>query len=141
LDNLEDYKKLLRKQEGLSLRVYQDSLGVPTIGYGRSLSTHGISFVEAEYLLDNDVQEILNWLSNSYPWYKSLDLPRKVAILSMRYQLGAIGFMGFKQTLEAMGQGNWALAAEYMGNSKWAKQTPERVKELQNILITGKLSP
>ena len=69
--------KQLVQSEGLRLQVYQDTLGIDTIGVGRNLEDrgitkeeldaldfpnieavyeHGITEADAAYLLENDVQ-------------------------------------------------------------------------------------
>ena len=48
-----DREKLVEKliqHEGLVLQVYQDSLGIDTIGIGRNLKDRGISKEELDYM-------------------------------------------------------------------------------------------
>jgi lysozyme len=46
---------VLKRDEGLRLKPYQDTVGKWTIGYGRNLDDRGISKYEAEAMLRNDV--------------------------------------------------------------------------------------
>ena len=55
----------IKKDEGIVLHVYDDSLGYSTIGYGRLVDRRkggGISEDEALYLLKNDVNAICLYL-------------------------------------------------------------------------------
>uniref|UniRef100_UPI00398051FD glycoside hydrolase family protein n=1 Tax=Salmonella sp. s60093 TaxID=3159721 RepID=UPI00398051FD len=54
----ENYERLLdelRRDEGLRLKPYRESVGVLTIGYGRNLEANGITEREAGFLLRNDI--------------------------------------------------------------------------------------
>ena len=46
----EHFIEELIKHEGLKLQVYQDTLGIDTIGIGRNLKDRGISKEELDYL-------------------------------------------------------------------------------------------
>ncbi len=85
----------IKKDEGLVLHVYDDSLGYSTIGYGRLVDRRkggGISQDEATFLLNNDVQAKLYALENAIPWITGLDDARKGVLLNMSFQLGIAWF-------------------------------------------------
>ena len=129
-------RKHLREFEGYVPYVYQDTLGYWTLGYGRCVDQRvggGISVEEADILLTNDMERCDQDLQG-FGWFKTLAGPRKVAILSMRYQLGAEGFREFKQMLAHIADGNWALAAVEALDSRWAKQTPKRAQAVAAML-------
>ena len=50
----------------------------------------------------------------------------------MCYQLGVTGFSKFKKTISYLKDGEWADCAYEMLDSLWARQTPQRAKELGN---------
>ena len=50
-----DVTQMLIKHEGLRNFVYNDSIGIPTIGVGRNLKSRGITNAEAMYLLNNAI--------------------------------------------------------------------------------------
>ncbi len=139
LDLSEKFKRLIRREEGLSLKIYKDSRNIYTVGYGRNLESKGLTNQEAEYLLDNDTNEVYGWLSRNYFWFADLDVIRQTAIMAMRFQLGESGFQAFTKMLSAMRDKDYMSAAVAMGDSKWAKQTPERVKQLQTMVSTGNM--
>ena len=48
--------------------------------------------------------------------------------------MGVSGVSKFKKALHAMQMFQWKLAADELLDSRWAKQTPNRAKELSNII-------
>ena len=52
----------------------------------------------------------------------------------MGYQLGISGLLSFKNTLKLIQESRYREAADNMLLSKWAKQTPNRVKLLASIV-------
>ena len=56
--NEETFIKQLKRHEGISNKVYTCSMNKLTIGYGRNLEDKGISQLEAELLLKNDLEDI-----------------------------------------------------------------------------------
>lgn len=134
-------KDLIKKHEGFDSFAYKCTSGKWTIGYGRNIDRaggRGISAIEAEYLLDNDLSQITTELTKTFDWFAGLGHIRKAAIIDMAYQLGMAGFKGFKQTIALLSIGNFEKASEQMLLSKWAKQTPERAKDISSIIRTGK---
>lgn len=130
----------LVKEEGFRPYVYQDHLGYWTIGIGRLVDRRkggGITYDEAEYLLGNDIRARETALESRLPWYKDLDSTRQAILLSMAFQMGVDGLLGFHNTLKMVREGRHEDAARGMLNSKWATQTPERAERLSNAMRTG----
>jgi len=127
----------IKKHEGFRSKVYKDSLGVLTIGYGRNLEGNGVTEEEADYLLMNDIETARKQIEKNFPWTIQMDYARWGVLLEMLFQLGLPKTLKFKNTLAAMQRGDYTAAAAGMMDSLWAKQTPERVKELAKIMATG----
>lgn len=127
----------LRRDEGLRLQPYRDSVNKWTIGYGRNLSDVGISKDEAEYLLANDITEAKLKLGQTLPWTSQLDDARLGVLLNMVFNMGIAGLMSFKQTLMLIQGGNFDAAADEMLKSKWAQQVGARAHRLALQLKTG----
>lgn len=87
--------------------------------------------------LDADIAEKTRQCKESLPWFDGLNEPRKAVVVGMCFQLGLNGMLGFKRTLASMRDERWADAANGMMNSKWAKQTPKRVRRLAMQCETG----
>src|SRR5206468_3527500 len=89
----------LKRDEGLRLTAYKDSLGKVTIGYGRCLETEGITRDEAEFLLHNDVIAKSEELVRALPWVAQLDDARRGVLTNMTFNIGVHGVCAFKNTL------------------------------------------
>ena len=84
-----------------------------------------------------ELREAFNSLNISKP-VKELDEARRGVLLSMAFQMGTEGLLGFKNTLEMVRTGRYTDAAKGMLNSLWAKQTPQRAKRHSEQMRTGK---
>lgn len=125
------------RDEGLRLTVYADSLGHPTIGYGRALDKKGVSKLEAEMMLDNDIQDVWLDIASHLPWVADLDEPRQEVFANMAFNLGIRGLMGFRRMLAAAEQHDWVTAAAHGRDSKWAQQVGPRAHRLMRQLVSG----
>lgn len=129
---------LIKVHEGLRLTIYADTKGFPTIGYGRSLATQGISVAEANVLLEDDVDYFLEKLG-ALPWFAGLDEIRQAAIVDIAFNLGVNGLLEFKNMIAALEKKDFALAAICMLQSAWAYQVGQRAVELSGIIRFGKM--
>lgn len=110
--------------------MYQDSLGVPTIGYGHNLRDRPISRRAAEVILDDDMADVAVELRRALPWAERLSEARYGVLLNMAFNLGVAGLLAFRKALAAMEQGDWMIAAAEMLDSKWAEQVGPRAYRL-----------
>lgn len=127
----------LERDEGLRLKVYVDSVGVPTIGIGRNLRDRGLSREEAYHLLHNDLEEVSAQLDQRLPWWGRLDDVRQRVLANMCFNLGIAGLMQFERTLALTMTGKYEEAADEMLRSKWAAQVGERAVRLSEMLRHG----
>ena len=131
---MKDLLESIKHHEGFVEHVYDDSLGIPTIGYGFAIK----DLVLEEDLCDEILLRKLRILGRSvmgkFPFFDSLPSDCKDVLMEMCYQLGVTGVSKFKKALKAMENGDWEKAADEMLDSKWAKQTPNRAKEMSNIV-------
>ena len=132
-------KAQLVRHEGLRLKPYRCTAGKLTIGIGRNLDDRGISQKEAYAMLERDIQDCEQWLIDEIPEvYNKLDEVRQSVLLNMCFNLGIKGLLGFKNTLDFIGAGDWERAANNMLASKWAKQVGMRAIELSEMMRKGK---
>ena len=122
----DNIKEMLIKNEGLCLNLYKCSLGYNTIGVGRCLDKNGISEDEAMYLLENDIQRVVDNLDKIWEVWRSFPVPAQEVCIDMAFQMGITGFMNFRQTRALMEMGCWLEASEEVLRSKYAVQTPNR---------------
>jgi len=134
--NRELLRSQLDRHEGLRLRVYRDTVGKATIGYGRNLDDVGISRDEAEFMLNNDIEKVERQLA-TVSEYRELDAVRQTVIANMCFNLGFRGLMNFSRMWAAIGKGDYEEAAKQMMKSKWASQVGTRAVELSEIMRTG----
>lgn len=127
----------LKRHEGFSAKPYKCTAGKTTIGYGRNLDDVGISNVEAELMLTNDVISVIARLT-SLPVYNALDDVRRGAIVNMTFNIGFSGVMKFAKMWNCLALKDYHGAAAEMLNSKWAKQVGERAQELAEQMRAGK---
>lgn len=138
----------LKKDEGLRLEAYKDTVGVWTIGYGHTGPEvkPGLVWTEAqaEAALVDDVREHNAKLAAALPWLNLLDPVRRRVLQNMAFNLGignadtGKGLLGFKNTLNYVRTGQYDKAADGMLASKWAKQVKGRAVRLAKQMRTGK---
>ena len=131
----------LKRDEGAVLiagrhRVYRDSLGLDTIGYGRLLS-RGLSEDEALYLLENDIKDA-EAQAAKYDWFHDLDEVRQAVVTEMLFNIGPDRFNGFALMKAALDRRDYVEAAHQMRASKWAEQVKGRATRLAAMMETGK---
>ena len=127
---------MLIRHEGVRLKIYKDSVGIPSIGVGRNLQDRGITRDEAMYLLDNDIKDFSTQLYIKLPWLLNHPIEVQNVLLDMGFNLGIDGLLEFKNTLRFIQIKDYKKAAENMLMSKWAAQVGDRSLELANILKT-----
>ncbi len=135
-----DLEEMLIRHEGLRLKPYRCTAGKLTIGVGRNLEDVGVSESEALAMLRRDITEVQVRLINDERWcFGDLCHARQVVLANMCFQLGKAGLDKFRKLRAAVAAGDWEEAARQMLDSRWAKQTPRRAKELAEIMRTGEL--
>lgn len=148
----------LIEHEGLVLTVYQDTLGIDTIGIGRNLKDrgiskeeldyldipnmeviyeHGISEADARYLALNDIAIVENELCRVHPCVEELDGVRQLILMDMAFNMGVPRLCKFKKMWNAIHEQNFEAASLEMMDSKWARQVGKRAKKLSDAMKTG----
>ena len=139
----------LKRHEGLRLYVYDDATGReirkgsrvqghPTIGVGRLLtSARGLSTIEIEMLLENDIEVVVDELNRNVPWWNELNEARQAVMVNLCFNLGWPRLSLFENMLDAAEKGNWDRAADELMDSKWFSQVGLRGLELVEQLRTG----
>lgn len=127
----------LMRDEGFRVFPYTDTEGFLTIGFGRNLTTRGISREEAEAMLDRDIADARGDVDEALPWVKQLDEPRQAVFYNLRFNLGMGGLLTFRKMLEAAQRGDWATAAMELLDSKYYQQVGPRATRLARQLESG----
>jgi len=137
----EEIKERIKKHEGFISKIYLDSLGKATIGYGHLITEkdnfqEGIeySIKELEEVFNKDFNKAVEG-TNELTSNLSLVLATvKGVIIEMVFQLGKTGVSKFKKFFEALNNQDYNEAANQMLDSNWHKQTPKRCIELSKII-------
>ena len=148
----------LVKHEGLRLQVYQDTLGIDTIGIGRNLKDRGISKEEldeldiptidhvyeygiteadAMILAENDVQIVEEELLRAHPCVEDLDAVRQLVLVDMAFNMGVPRLCKFKKMWSAIHENKFDVASKEMLDSRWANQVKSRSVKLANAMHNG----
>lgn len=125
---------LLKVEEGFREFPYQDTTGHMTIGYGHNLQARGLSEPVSLMVLNEDIDYFLDKIHEELKYFPYLSENRKIALISMVYNLGVKAFMGFSKMHLAMEGRNWGKAAEEILNSKAAQQCPSRYKRIAYMI-------
>ena len=154
----EHFIEELIKHEGLKLQVYQDTLGIDTIGIGRNLEDrgitkqeldeldipnidhvyeYGITEADAVYLATNDVQIVEEELIRAHPCVDRLDSVRQLIVMDMAFNMGVPRLCKFKKMWNAIHDEDFPTAAKEMLDSRWANQVKGRATKLANAMHNG----
>jgi len=156
----DDFIKKLIQHEGLRLEVYQDTLGIDTIGIGRNLEDrgiteqelsdlsipniehvyeNGITEVDAVYLATNDVEIVETELVRAHPCVDKLDSVRQLILMDMAFNMGVPRLCKFKNMWAAIHEEDFITAAKEMLDSRWANQVKSRSTKLAHAMHHGEM--
>ena len=140
----------IKTHEGFSTRIYKDSVGKPTVGYGFLVSAlspdelklnggkiEPMSRETAEKILDLKVARLRKRVPECLPWLSSKPQSIQDTILEMAYQLDIAKLLGFRYTLKCIEAGDYAQAAKNLRASLLYRQTPRRVEDYIRGLRDG----
>lgn len=130
-------EQMLARHEGFNGRLYKDSMGLDTIGYGRCIATNPLTKDEALYLMQQDIARARTDLVASFAWFADLDPIRQAALIDLCFNVGISGLLGFKKMVSALAAKDYDSAAAELMNSRYALQVGSRAKELSQMLKTG----
>ena len=122
----------IKQHEGYVGIVYKDSLGIDTIGYGFTIKDLELDEDICEIILERKLKELETRVNLKFKWFIYMPQEIKDVVMEMCYQLGVGGVSKFKKTIAYLQNKQWEEASVEMLDSLWAKQTPNRAKELSN---------
>ena len=136
--NLERLLESVKKHEGYRNKVYLDTLGKRTVGVGH-LCVENFWEDDKEYeesflmeILQKDLQEAIRGAKELMDEHGCADIDERAEeiIIEMVFQLGRTGVKKFRNMWKALSEHNYIGASFEMLDSKWAKQTPNRAKDM-----------
>ena len=131
---MKDLLNRIKHHEGYRSRVYKCTEGYDTIGYGFAIKDLEMDEDIAEEILMRKVEKLIKRVRARFDWLDSVPHEVQGVLVEMSYQMGLSGVSKFKKALHAMQMFQWKLAATELLDSRWAKQTPNRAKELSDII-------
>lgn len=159
---------ILKCEEGAKVQPYRDSRGLWTIGIGHLIQANAALSLDGACQIFSKMigrtfrpgdsitkEEMFNLFKedlvkheaaiDKYPQlkivYNQLNLPRKMMLIQMCFQMGNAGVAKFKNTLQKMSDQDWRGAYEGLLASAWASQTPARAKRVAAVMYEGNLEP
>lgn len=139
-DNLkEKSRNLVMKHEGFKPHVYKCSKGFLTVGYGFNLENGWLPKSVADLWLNIKLENIESELSRRIDFWSKLNEARQAVLIDMAYNIGVEGIFKFKKMLCYLDLNDYEMASKEMVNSDWFREVPNRVSELQKIMLTGEL--
>ena len=140
-----DLRTQLEAFEGRKYRAYPDPLthAAPwTIGVGHTGPDVAETTVWTDDQIDAALAEDIDVATTACQehfsrWFSAMNEPRQAVLVGMCFQLGISRLLAFHQTLSAMAQGQWELAAGGMLDSLWARQTWRRANILARQMARG----
>ena len=124
----------IKKHEGYVPTVYKDSLGIDTIGYGFAIKDLFLNKDLCDLILERKISHLLEKINNKFKWYKYMPPAIQDIVVEMCYQMGVYGFSRFKKTIAYLQDKQWKEASIEMLDSRLAEQTPNRAREMSDIV-------
>ena len=156
--NTSHFLDKLIEHEGMVLTVYEDSLGIETIGIGRNLKDrgiskeeldymdipnmdvvyeHGITEADARYLAMNDIKIVENELCKVHECVENLDAVRQLILMDMAFNMGVPRLCRFKKMWAAIHEQKFESASLEMMDSRWSRQVGRRAVILSEAMKAG----
>ena len=138
--NMERLMKSVKAHEGYRNKVYLDSLGKRTVGVGH-LCVEDFWEDDKEYeekflltILEHDLKSAVKSAEELCSDCPDLRDQAREIIVEMVFQLGKTGVSKFRNMWKALKEKppSYSVAATEMLDSRWAKQTPNRAKEMSD---------
>lgn len=131
--NLDD---LLEHDEGRKRFLYKDSQGLLTIGVGYNIQENGLpdQIIDELYQIKRD--EAIGTVRQLFGFTPDPTRARDSAIVDMAFELGEPRLRGFVQLRSCWEQQDWAGAAAAALDSQYARQVPNRAREIAKLIET-----
>ena len=132
---------LIQFEEGRRASAYLDTRGVPTIGIGHTGKEVYIGLQWTDAQIDDafwrDFNIAKDGMTATLSWFPKLDEVRQAVLISMAFQMGVHGVLGFTHTLAAIRDQRWNDAAGGIRASAWYTQTHARAERAARAIETG----
>ena len=139
-------KSRIMLYEGFSSTKYACAVsGHALQGYGRNVKNKKTPAVVTEHTADRwltqDIEKCMEDLDEKLPWWRHHSAVRRAAMIDLVYNMGIDRLLTFKEFLSNMRRGRYTEASRCLKNSKYARQTGVRAREVSTAIRYGKWVP
>ena len=135
--NNERLRETIIRHEGIRLDMYQDTLGIWTVGVGHNIQEKGISQAVMELMLEEGLAEAVSELKRSVSFFSKMPEQVQEALVNLAFNMGIPRLMQFKKTLAYLRDGNFEAAADELLDSRYAEQVGRRADEVADMIRTA----
>ena len=139
---MQEVKEGIKTHEGYRNKVYEDTLGKRTVGYGH-LCVEDFWEDDKEYdqtylneIFEKDFENAL-YNSRTLISNRNINHIAQGVICEMVFQLGIGNVSKFKKMWLALDSEDYVEASKQMLDSKWHKQTKSRCESLASMMATS----
>lgn len=130
----------LLRHEGLELCPYRDTLGNWTVGVGHLIRgeadpEHCWTREHVMQVFRHDIERAETSARHLIPDWYQVSGNRRDILTELAFQIGAHRLSGFHRMLAAVHRGDWTRAGAELLDSKLARQTPGRARELACLMV------
>lgn len=129
--------------EGLRTTVYNDTMGIPTIGVGFNLTTPGapaeiaalgldysqvldgaiaLTTGQIDQLLQSTIQTAIHGAQSLIPNFNTIPGNQQIVVTDLVFNMGHATLATFVHTIAFIQQQNWSMAAYNLSQSLWFTQ-------------------
>lgn len=133
----DDAKSIIKKHEGLKLKLYKCPANKWTIGVGHNIEDNGISSKVAEMIYEEDFLNCVKTAEEIFGktfFNSKIKDNAKMVIVDMIFNLGSGKFLTFRKFIKAIRNLDYASAGKEIINSKAYTQNMKRYKELAKLI-------
>jgi len=132
--DIDKIRQTLIKHEGMRLDLYQDHLGIYTIGVGHNIQERGITTRVAHIMLEEDIDVAVKDLQRNISYFDKLPACVQEALVNLSFNLGIPRLMSFRKTLALLREAKWEKAANELLDSRYASQVGYRAVEVAAMI-------
>jgi len=131
---------MIKRHEGFKNKIYKDTEGVLTVGWGHALQAGTeIPGPALELIFNADMDRVqMQYADLAEEYGLHLDPVRCAVLQDMLFNLGPSGVRKFKEMLKYLKADMFHPAADEMLKSAWAQQVGKRSIELAWMMRNGK---
>ena len=147
----EKLEKLIIRHEGERAKPYKCTGLANTIGRGYNFDANPLPRHIREFLKRNgfitkdmivelyniSIEQAEGDCMRLFPEFETFSDDRRMALTDFVFQLGYTRASKFIHAITAVNTGRWEDAAAHMRDSNWARQTPNRAKEITELIEVG----